>query len=191
MLAQVNSALFAIVSALTLPMEHHVEQHQEVLLWNAKNPLGLEWQIVNDTVMGGVSRSQFFVGDTSGLFTGTLSLENNGGFASVRSVAQDLNLSSELSQLMVRVRGDGRQYKMTARRRGTYDGVNYQKEFQTKKGEWQEVELDLKEFRPRWRGRSLNEPPLRADEIRSVGIIVSDKRQGPFKLEVEWIKLTN
>ncbi len=52
-----------------------------------------EWQTVNDGVMGGVSDGRFRITDKKTLeFYGTLSLENNGGFASVRSKAKKLGL---------------------------------------------------------------------------------------------------
>ena len=45
-----------------------------------------EWQSVNDGVMGGVSEGKFKIIDKKTMeFFGTLSLENNGGFASVRT----------------------------------------------------------------------------------------------------------
>ena len=46
-----------------------------------------EWIIVNDGVMGGLSSSRFTDSDSSfATFNGELSLENNGGFASVRAL---------------------------------------------------------------------------------------------------------
>ncbi len=44
-------------------------------------------------------------------FYGTLSLENNGGFASVRSRPKKLGIKSGDS-IAARVRGDGREYNM-------------------------------------------------------------------------------
>ena len=44
------------------------------------------WQVVNDDVMGGVSTSRFSVTNGVAVFRGEVSLENNGGFASVRSL---------------------------------------------------------------------------------------------------------
>ena len=44
----------------------------------------LSWVVVNDTVMGGVSSSSIEVADPM-TFSGTLSLEQNGGFVSMRA----------------------------------------------------------------------------------------------------------
>ena len=52
-----------------------------------------QWQAVNDGVMGGVSEGRFKITDEKTMeFFGTLSLANNGGFASVRLKAKKLDL---------------------------------------------------------------------------------------------------
>ncbi len=66
-----------------------------------------EWQSVNDGVMGGVSEGKFKITDKRTLeFFGTLSLENNGGFASVRTKAKKLGLGKG-DTLVAKVKGDG------------------------------------------------------------------------------------
>ena len=71
-----------------------------------------EWQTINDGVMGGVSEGKVKITDKKTLeFYGTLSLENNGGFASVRSKAKKLGLEKG-DVLVGKVRGDGREYSM-------------------------------------------------------------------------------
>jgi hypothetical protein len=72
------------------------------------------WQVVNDDVMGGVSTSSFRLTNGAAVFQGELSLENNGGFASVRSLPASHDLSG-CDTFVIRVRGDGRRYKFTAR----------------------------------------------------------------------------
>ena len=47
-----------------------------------------EWTIVNDTVMGGVSQATVTDHPKGGVvFSGVLSLDNNGGFTSTRTAA--------------------------------------------------------------------------------------------------------
>ena len=58
---------------------------------------GNDWRIVNDDVMGGRSTSQAYLAENSMLFKGVVSLENNGGFASVRSPIETLDLSKYAS----------------------------------------------------------------------------------------------
>jgi NADH dehydrogenase [ubiquinone] 1 alpha subcomplex assembly factor 1 len=75
---------------------------------SAGTDAGKEWQTVNDGVMAGVSDGKFKITDKKTLeFYGTLSLENDGGFASVRSKAKKLGLEKG-DVLVARVRGDGR-----------------------------------------------------------------------------------
>ena len=147
------------------------------------------WEVVNDDVMGGVSTSQFQV-LTNGcaVFSGAVRLENNGGFASVRSATVRENLTG-LTAFVLRVRGDGRRYKFSARTGAGFDTPLYQCSFTTKQGQWEEHRLPMKDFVPSFRGRVLSgEPPLDPAKVASVGFLISDKQAGPFQLEIAWIK---
>ena len=148
-----------------------------------------QWQAVNDGVMGGRSDGRFLIdGNGRMAFFGTLSLENNGGFASVRSRARQLGLQDGDS-LVTRLRGDGRRYTLNLyvpRRRMAF---SYRVEFQTKKDEWMEVRVPLKEFVATSFGRSMNDfGPVNPQQVSSIGFLLGDKKPGPFKLEVDWIK---
>ena len=139
------------------------------------------WQIVNDDVMGGVSTSSFSVSNGVAVFRGEVSLENNGGFASVRSSPARQNLAG-LDAFGVGVRGDGRRYKFTARTETGFDTPIYQCAFSTKRGAWEEHRLPFKDFVPRFRGRSLtNVPALDPATVVSVGFLISDKQEGPSR----------
>ena len=148
-----------------------------------------KWQVVNDDVMGGVSTSQFQLLTNGGaIFSGVVSLENNGGFASVRSTPVRENLNGT-DAFVLRVRGDGRRYKFTVRTEAGFNALNYQAEFTTKRGEWEEHRLAFKDFMPTFRGRVLTDvPPLIPSKITSVGLLISDKKAGPFRLEMSWIR---
>ena len=147
------------------------------------------WQIVNDDVMGGVSTSRFQILTNGGaVFSGVVSLENNGGFASVRSQPVRADLTG-CDSFLLRIRGDGRRYKFSVRTEAGFDTPLYQLAFTTKRGEWEEHRLALKDFVPTFRGRILTDvPPLNPAKVTSVGFLISDKQEGPFKLEVAWIK---
>lgn len=147
------------------------------------------WDVVNDGVMGGVSTSQFQVLTNGGaVFSGTVRLENNGGFASVRSTPVRENLAG-LTAFVLRVRGDGRRYKFSARTGVGFDSPLYQCSFTTKQGEWEEHRLAFSDFVPTFRGRVLTDvPPLDPAGVNSVGFLISDKQAGPFRLEIGWIK---
>ena len=146
------------------------------------------WFPVNDGVMGGVSRSTMDVSaDGTGVFAGMLSLENNGGFASVRTDIRAYDLST-FSGLVLRVRGDGRRYQVRLRTGGRYRSLAYKAEFDTRADTWITVELPFADFQPTVRGyRPRNAPPLNLSSVREFGILLGDGREGPFRLEVERI----
>ena len=149
-----------------------------------------EWQTVNDGVMGGVSEGKFKITDKKTLeFYGTLSLENNGGFASVRTKAKKLGLEKG-DVLLVRVRGDGREYSMNLHVPRPLVAFSYRETVQTKKDEWIEVRLPLDKFQATSFGRPVKDAgPVDPQEVNGLGFLLGDKKAGPFKLEVEWIKV--
>ena len=147
------------------------------------------WEVVNDDVMGGVSTSQFQV-LTNGcaVFSGTVRLENNGGFASVRSQPVRADLTG-CDSFLLRVRGDGRRYKFSVRTEAGLDTPLYQLAFTTKRGEWEEHRLPFKDFVPTFRGRILTDvPSLDPAKITSVGFLIADKQAGTFRLEIRVIR---
>ena len=161
---------------------------RETCLFDFTQASKATWQVDNDDVMGGVSTSTFHITNGVAVFCGELSLENNGGFASVRTLLAQSDLGNA-SEFVLRVRGDGRRYKFTARTDSSFDGPLYQSSFTTTKGEWQEVRLPLKDFAPSFRGQVLNgEPPISARKLTSIGFLISDKQAGRFELEIAWIK---
>mgnify|MGYP001822771647 CR=1 FL=1 len=149
------------------------------------------WVNVNDGVMGGISDGRFKITDDKTMeFYGTLSLENNGGFASVRSRPTKVNLKAGDS-VVARVRGDGREYSFNlyvTRDAGRY---SFRQTFETKKGEWIEISLPLSKFAATRRGRMFPDQKLDPSKVNSVGFLLGDKKAGPFKLEVDWIKIQN
>ncbi len=152
-------------------------------------PQTARWNIVNDGVMGGRSSSDVeLTGENTALFTGFLSLENNGGFASVRGRFPTLDLSA-YDGITLRVRGDGRKYQLRFRMNGSFDGVAYGTEFETKDGEWTEISLPFSEFQPSRRGyRPRGAGPLDPSRIQQITFLIGDKIEAPFGLEIAWVK---
>jgi len=148
-----------------------------------------DWQTVNDDVMGGASTSRFQVVNNGGaIFSGLVSLENNGGFASVRTQPARHDLTG-CDAFVLRVCGDGRRYKFTVRTETRFDAPLYQCAFETKRGEWEEHRLPFTSFVPTFRGRVLGDvPPVEPANIGSVGLLIADQQAGAFRLEIGWIK---
>jgi len=146
------------------------------------------WQTVNDGVMGGRSVGRFKISEDKKMeFFGTLSLENNGGFASVRVGGDSLGL--KVGEVIVaRVRGDGREYNFNLYGQRDFGRYSYRQSFKTKKDEWIEVSLPVDKFVANWRGRVFPNETLDPSKVTGLGFQLGDKKAGPFKLEVEWIK---
>ena len=149
-----------------------------------------QWQTVNDGVMGGVSEGKFKITDTKTMeFFGTLSLENNGGFASVRTKAKKLSLEKG-DTLVAKIRGDGRQYMLNLYPNKQRMAYSYRATLQTKKDEWIEVKVPLDKFEATSFGRIVKNAGLvKPEEINSLGFMLGDKKAGRFKMEIEWIKV--
>ena len=147
------------------------------------------WCSINDEVMGGASTSRLSATlNGTVVFSGTLSLANRGGFASVRSRVGSTDFSA-FAGLSLTFCGDGQRYKISLQ---TDDpsGVSYQAAFDTSAGHWQSVDLRFCEFQPVFRGRTVTAArSLDTVRIRSVGLLISDGQVGPFRLELSRIDL--
>lgn len=162
----------------------------EVMLFdfNSNDAVAL-WRAVNDTVMGGISTGRIEQSaDGKAVFTGEVSLENNGGFASVQGPEIEPALGG-FDGIAIRVRGDGKRYKCGLRTDDQFDGVSHQASFATTAGEWQVVQVPFADFIPTYHGRRLSEDKrLKPEHIRKLGFLISDKQDGIFRLEIDWIK---
>jgi NADH dehydrogenase [ubiquinone] 1 alpha subcomplex assembly factor 1 len=149
-----------------------------------------QWQSVNDGVMGGVSDGRFRITDDKTLeFFGTLSLENNGGFASVRTKPGELGLSDG-DDLVVRVKGDGREYVLNLYTKSRRTAFSYRAPLSTTKDEWTEVTVPLEDFIPTSFGRPVQGMgSVEPEQITSIGFMLADKKPGKFRLNVGWVKV--
>jgi NADH dehydrogenase [ubiquinone] 1 alpha subcomplex assembly factor 1 len=148
------------------------------------------WSAVNDGVMGGVSRGGAKRVDGSLHFRGILSLENNGGFSSIRSGGPTRDLSAA-SVIVLRVRGDGRTYRLQLATNARFRGsrISYQAEFPTTRADWTEARVPLAALVPMFRGRTLSGPPLDRAQVEEIGLSLADGRPGAFALEIASIRV--
>jgi NADH dehydrogenase [ubiquinone] 1 alpha subcomplex assembly factor 1 len=149
-----------------------------------------QWQAVNDGVMGGISDGRFRITPDKTLeFFGTLSLENNGGFASVRTKPADLDIKAG-DTIIVRVKGDGREYVLNLYTKSRRMAFSYRAPLPTTKDEWTEVRVPLADFIPTAFGRRVQGMgPVEPDQINGLGFMLSDKQPGKFQIQVEWVKV--
>ncbi|KAG2657289.1 hypothetical protein PVAP13_1KG179100 [Panicum virgatum] len=179
------------------------------LLFGLKGNLSgkIVWGALDDVVMGGVSESTFQIlptgsetGGPTGLFKGTVSTSNNGGFTSIRTknftVPEDL---SAYDGIELRVKGDGRRYKLIIRTSYEWDTIGYTESFDTTKGEWQSVKIPFSSLKPVFRARTMTDaPPFDASSITSLQLMFSKFEydgklnptftEGPFELPFSSIK---
>jgi NADH dehydrogenase [ubiquinone] 1 alpha subcomplex assembly factor 1 len=148
------------------------------------------WRSIDDRVMGGVSHSMLR-NDPAGhaVFEGEVSLESNGGFASVRSSAGDRG-HAEAEVCVIEVRGDSKQFKLSLLTNDGFDGINYQTTFAPAAGSWRTLQLPLADFRASFRGREVPDAPgLDPSRIRQVGLMIAARQAGPFALDIRRIGL--
>ena len=144
-----------------------------------------KWIVVNDNVMGGRSEGGYSFRKNRLIFSGNTNT-NGGGFSSIRTNPTNFYLGDRTG-LHIRFKGDGRTYKLGVRIEGK--PVSYRSNFTSGNG-WQEVRVPFNEMDVSWRGRPLSkeEHPLIKSKIRSIEFMIYDKQDGPFKLQVDWIK---
>lgn len=149
----------------------------------------LKWRVVNDGVMGGRSHGGFRLAEGFLVFEGTTNTDG-GGFSSIRSDMARFELG-DYDGIRLRVHGDGRTYtfRLTTRDpRPVPSRPSYWAEFDTQGQRWEVVDVPFRLFRPRWRGRRLEGPELDPGAIDSLGLMIYDKRDGPFRIDVDWIR---
>jgi len=148
------------------------------------------WYVVNDSVMGGISNSQVLYENDNLVFTGNVSLANNGGFASIRTLL-DVQ-SQDITKIMLRIKGDGQTYQLRLRTNEYMDGAAYTRSFSTTKSEWLNIEFLPEDFQLTYRGRLLEQQPtISFKEIKQLGFMIAGKQAGEFRFEVEKIEFKN
>jgi monofunctional biosynthetic peptidoglycan transglycosylase len=147
--------------------------------------------IVNDSVMGGISSSTFEITNTFIKFTGHVSLQNNGGFASLRMLWPFEKIKG-VRKLQLRLKGDGKTYQFRLRTNRGIDGASYVHEFKTIKDKLMSIEMDIGEFIPSFRGRVLKDmPKLLLKDVQQMGILISNKQIGDFNIHLMQLVLEN
>lgn len=161
------------------------------LLFDFSDPSAVRaWRPIDDRVMGGISRSHLRH-DPLGhaVFEGEVSLECNGGFASVRSAPGERGMAGA-EACLIEVRGDNRQFKLNLLTDDGFDSLNHQAGFGPAGTEWQTLRLPLADFRASFRGREVvGAPPLDPACIRQVGLMIAARQAGPFSLHIRRIGL--
>jgi hypothetical protein len=167
-----------------------IKQNQDGYLLNSSiMKTENKWRIVNDGVMGGLSTSKVNVEDDKIIFSGNVSLENNGGFASLRSPVKDYNFE-DFSGLEIKIKGDGKRYNISMKETTYFSGYFYTSTFETKKDEWTTVKISFDQFKLYYFGKETKSgKKIPLNNIKEISLLIGDKQEGKFKAEVDHIKL--
>ena len=163
-------------------------QSQLIFDFNHTAPVN-DWVVVDDVVMGGRSTGQFKIdSEGHGVYSGNVSLENNGGFSSLRYQFEKIR-THENSKIVIRLKGDGKQYQFRVKsNRNTY--YSYTTTFKTS-GDWENIIIDLKDMYPSFRGRTLNMPHFNENSIEELVFLIGNKKNESFELVLDRIDIIN
>lgn len=145
------------------------------------------WIVVNDGVMGGLSKGDFSIeNEGHALFKGYVSLENNGGFSSVRYNLETKSVKN-FKKIKLRLKGDGKQYQIRVKTRISdyYSYIAYVKT----NGEWQTLEILFSEMIPSFRGSKLDLPNYPGEYLEQFAILIGNKKKEDFELYLDKIEL--
>jgi len=143
------------------------------------------WFRINDSVMGGLSESNLRVVDKVAYFEGELSLENNGGFASVRRTGP-ISLKTGDIPISLEINGDGRSYQLRLRTDQGFDGIAYVAVFSSDRSQWQTLSFTEQSFVAQFRGRIVKDAPvLSFADVKQIGFMLADKQPGSFQLAIK------
>ena len=146
-----------------------------------------KWIIVDDVVMEGRSSGNFRLNDEGhGVFEGDVSLENNGGFSSLRYDCEKVLLGGK-TKMNITLLGDGKDYQFRIKS-NSGDYYSYIIPFSTS-GEWEEVEIQLNDMYPSFRGRRLDGPNFSEASFEGITFLIGNKKNESFKLVLDKIEL--
>ncbi len=145
------------------------------------------WKVVDDVVMGGRSNGKFKIdGDGNGVFSGDVSIENNGGFSSVQYQFEKINVTNG-SKVIIRLKGDGKEYQFRIKNnRNNY--YSYIINFKTN-GDWENIIINLKDLYPSFRGQTMNIPNFSGNSIEEIVFLIGNKKNESFSLVLDKIDL--
>ncbi len=163
-------------------------QTDSSLIYNAQDQTNNQkWYVVDDGVMGGLSRGKIQMNDTGNLeYSGTVRTENNGGFSSIRYEFGAKN-ASNYTFLVLKVKGDGKNYQFRIKE-DKFQRFSFISTFNTS-GKWETVKMPLTDFYPSFRGNRLNSPNFNGKEMEEIAILIGNKTKENFVLEIEKIYL--
>ncbi len=145
------------------------------------------WYVVNDAVMGGESVGKMTTdAEGNGLFEGHVSLNNNGGFTSIRFDAGNIKLQG-YTKFIIALSGDGKKYQFRAKTNKN-DNHSYVYAFKTT-GNKQTIEIPFSSMVPSFRGQRLKMATFPGDHMEEIGFLIGNKTNEDFKITIKSISV--
>ncbi len=141
------------------------------------------WVIVDDGVMGGLSKSTISINDTGkAIFKGYVTTEINGGFSSIRYAftKKDVN---QFKHVVLRLKGDGKLYQFRIKENSS-QYYSYITTFKTS-GDWETLKIPFSEFYPSFRGYQLDKANFSGKMMEEIAFLIGNKTKESFVLEIE------
>ena len=145
------------------------------------------WHVENDDVMGGRSRGSLEINDDgNAVFTGTVSLENDGGFSSIQQAFAPVDVSGHRA-ICLGLRGDGKRYQLRVES-APGDRHGYAYDFDTS-GDWQVVTIPFADMYAIRHGDRLDLANYPGQTLAHLQILIGNGKAETFRLEVDRIWL--
>ncbi|KAI8967997.1 complex I intermediate-associated protein 30-domain-containing protein [Mycotypha africana] len=190
-------------------MEGLREWQKESLMVALNSKADLDkWAIGCDKDIGGFSEAKLEItAEGKGKFSGNISLDlpldkeiKQSGYAAIRTKPRKDTLfgtpcwdTSLFRYLALHVKGDNRKYFVNIQTDGVVKTDLYQHRlFLRTPGQWETVLIPFKDFILTNNG-VIQEDQIEMfrEKVKTVGLSLMDRREGPFSIEIDWIKAMN
>ena len=173
-----------IPTIILLILMHSAVQDKLTIFDFTQENSGKGWYIVNDGVMGGLSKGEFSIENNLAVFKGEVSTDNNGGFTMIQNRFKTI-VTKNFKGFVIKLKGDGKDYQFRVKS-DRYQQYSYVYQFSTS-GEWEEISIPFSDLVPRFRGRAVDLPNFDGGQIQEVAFLIGNKRDEPFELLVSAI----
>ena len=165
---------------------HSTTQDKMTIFDFAKESSSEGWYVVNDGVMGGLSKGQFSIENDLAVFRGEVSTDNNGGFTMIQNQFKAV-VTKNFKGFIIKLKGDGKEYQFRVKS-DRYQQYSYVYQFSTS-GEWEEIKIPFSDLVPRFRGRLVDVPNFDGSQIQEVAFLIGNKKEEDFQLIIDRIGL--
>jgi len=154
-----------------------------------KNKDGQDWRIIDDGVMGGLSKGSRSLGEDAMIFKGEVSLENNGGFSSLRSSYQDFDLS-KYEKVVIRLKAKGQILAFTMSVDRRWYMPYFKQQIHLDSENWEVIELPFSEFKTYRIGEQVDYDFSETDakKVIRIGFITDSKKEGSFEAMIDYVR---